>query len=70
VQLQSSAPARVTAPASSTPLSPTGLHASAAVLLVAVWWFYQQGIAGLQRKLLTVFLFPVRSCVARRVLCL
>ncbi|EFN54186.1 expressed protein [Chlorella variabilis] len=36
-----------------------GLHFSAAVLLAAVWWFYQQDIPGLQRKLLTVFLFPL-----------
>lgn len=58
-QLQAAAPPQSSGPPHHPQTSYAGLHFSAAVLLAAVWWFYQQDIPGLQRKLLTVFLFPL-----------
>ena len=68
LQLQAAAPPQSSGPPHHPQTSYAGLHFSAAVLLAAVWWFYQQDIPGLQRKLLTVFLFPVswRACMSFR----
>jgi hypothetical protein len=39
------------------------------VLLLASWWFLQQDIPGLQRKLFTTLLFPVGTHLASRLGC-
>lgn len=39
-------------------LTTTGLHFSFAMLVAAVWWFYQQDFPGIQRKLVLTVLFP------------
>lgn len=60
VQLQGFGPSDGAAPGSPAPASSSAsLHLSAAAVLLASWWFLQQDIPGLQRKLFTTFLFPV-----------
>ncbi|KFM25164.1 hypothetical protein F751_6119 [Auxenochlorella protothecoides] len=41
------------------PSSKSGLHISAAVLALAVWWFYSQDQPALQRKVVFSVLFPL-----------
>lgn len=49
------------------PGSRLGLHVSMAMMALAVWWFYTQEHAAVQRKLTFSILFPVRGGVwARR----